>query len=429
MAKTVQKNPNLVKAAAKLHRACEIPPDTYVMDLDTIRENSIKIYASAKKFGLECYFCAKQFGRNPLVIKAIMDSGIQEAMAMDIEGVKNLHRHGIPIAHVGHFGQIPTSEMEYILQRIRPRVITVFSVEKAKQISTVASRLGITQSLLIKVLDDPRLQALPTGGGFAEHEALDAIKLINQMDNVKVVGTTTYPAFNFSVFNKTHHMSDNFEAMMRVVRRMENELGIRIEQVNAPGRNCVGTMELAAQGGATHVEPGHSFTGTLPNHAFEENSAELPAVVYVTEVSHHFNGHTLAYGDSYMTTAVIGSLKNDNMYEYIYACIGNDPDTLPSQPLTIARPQEFWYSDPSWFMYCSLMPKTKVKVGDTVVFGFRPQIYRTQRGRVAVVTGVQTNKPRLLGLFDRTGVLLEGEDESPVGYDASRVSRLVDSMP
>lgn len=152
-------------------------------------------------------------------------------------------------------------------------------------------------------------------------------------------------------------------------------------------------------------------------------------MVYVTEISHYFNEHALAYGDSYMATAVFGSLKNDNMYEYVYACVGSDPDSLPSQPLTIARPQEFRYSDPSWFTYCSLMPKTKTNVGDTVVFGFRPQIYRTPRGRVAVVTGVQTNKPRLLGLFDRTGVLLEGEDESPVGYDRSRISRLVKTIP
>jgi predicted amino acid racemase len=429
LSKTVRKNPDLVKVAAKLHRAGEIPPDTYVMDLDTVRENSNKIYAEAKRHGLECYICAKQFGRNPLVVKAIMNSGMREAIAMDMEGVKSLHRYGIPVAHVGHYGQIPTSQLEYVLREIRPHVITVFSLEKARQISQVASRLGITQKLLVKVHDDPRLEALTTGGGYGEEEALDVIKQMNQMDNVKVVGATSYPAFHFSIFNKKYTMHDNFKAMMRVVHRMEKELGIRIEQVNAPGRNCVRNMELAAQNGATHVEPGQSFMGTLPSDAFLDDSAELPAVVYVTEISHYFNGHALAFGDSYMATAVIGSLKNDMMYEYVYACVGNDPDNLPNQPLTLARPQEFWHSDLGWSMYCSLMPKVMAHVGDTAVFGFRPQLYRTPKGRLAVVDGIQRKKPRLLGLFDRSGVLLEGEDESPAGYDAPKVMRLMDSVP
>jgi predicted amino acid racemase len=429
LTKTVRKNPDLVRVAARLHQKGEIPPDTYVLDLDAIIENSCKIYAEARKFGLECYLCAKQFGRNPLVIKAIMNSGIREAMAMDMEGLKSLHRCGVPVAHVGHYGQIPTSQLEYVLRKIRPHVITVFSLEKARQISEVASRLGITQKLLVKVLDDPRLEALTTGGGYGEEEALDVIKQMNQMDNVKVVGATTYPAFYFSIFNKTYTMSDNFKAMMRVVHRMEKELEIRIEQVNAPGRNCVRNMELAAQNGATHVEPGQSFMGTLPSDAFLDDSPELQAVVYVTEISHYFNGHALAFGDSYMATAVIGSLKNDMKYEYVYACVGSDPDTLPDQPLALARPQEFWHSDLGWSMYCSLMPKAKANVGDTVVFGFRPQIYRTPRGRVAVIDGIQRKKPRLLGLFDRSGVLLEGEDESPAGYDQSKVMDLMNSIP
>lgn len=67
LSKTVRKNANLVKAAARLHRAGEIPPDTYVVDLDTIRENASRIYNEAKKFGLESYICEtvrKESSRN-----------------------------------------------------------------------------------------------------------------------------------------------------------------------------------------------------------------------------------------------------------------------------------------------------------------------------------------------------------------------------
>ena len=137
--KTIENNPALIRAATIFHQSGAIPADTYVIDLDMVRSNSEKLYREATKNGLTSYICAKQFGRNPLVCKAIMNSGIREAMAHDIEGAKNLHRHGIPVKHLGHFGQVPTSELRYVLEKIKPDVITVFSVEKAKQISEMAS--------------------------------------------------------------------------------------------------------------------------------------------------------------------------------------------------------------------------------------------------------------------------------------------------
>ena len=42
----------------------------------------------------------------------------------------------------------------------------------------------------------------------------------------------------------------------------------------------------------------------------------------------------------------------------------------------------------------------KANEGDTVIFGFRYQIF-TSQGLVAVVKGIQKKKPELLGIFDR----------------------------
>jgi len=429
LSKTRRQNPGLVKAAASLHRSGEIPADTYAIDLDMIRNNSDKLYREATRHGLTNYMCVKQFGRNPLACKAIMNSGIRQAMAHDIEGAKNLYRHGIPIGHVGHFGQIPTSELRYVLEKIRPDVITVFSVEKAKQISDMASKLKVKQGLLLKIIDDPRLELLMVGGGFTEEEALDAATQIQRMDNVSVAGLTAYPAFVFSIFNKTYQVSASFKTMMRSAKRLEKELGIKVEQINAAGRNSVENMELAAQTGATHVEPGHSFIGTLPCFALLENSAEIPAVVYVTEVSHFFSGHALAFGDSYMTTVGFGSVKSDIMYEYVSACVGNDPDAL-LENVVPARPQYLPHDDSGWFLYCALVPDrgNVIKVGDTVILSFRPQVFRTPKGRVAVIDGIHKGKPRLLGLFDRTGMLIDREDDGPVGYDRSKTLRLMNEI-
>lgn len=303
--KTRRSNPDLIKIATIFHRSGEIPADTYVIDLDILRTNAEKLFREAAKFHMKMYFCTKQIGENPLACRAIVNSGIRDGMATTVDAANSLHRHGFRVGHMGHMGQIPTSEITYVLREIRPEVITIYSVEKARQIAMVASQLGIVQDLLLKMVCNPRLEvehlSRGTASGFTQEEALHAARRIREMQSVRIAGVTTYPAFAFSLITRKHHASRNFETMVEVVRRMEKELGIKIEQVNAAGENSVGTMELAARNGATHVEPGHAFTGTLPVNALVEDSPELPGIVYLTEVSHSFCGYPLAYGDGYMT--------------------------------------------------------------------------------------------------------------------------------
>jgi hypothetical protein len=125
----------------------------------------------------------------------------------------------------------------------------------------------------------------------------------------------------------------------------------------------------------------------------------------------------------------MGSLRNDIDTEYIYAVIGDDPDKILDQGLVLAEPQQFWYDDLGWSMYASLMPDRtqKANVGDTVVYGFRPQIYRTPKGRTAVVAGIQRNAPKLVGIFDRAGVMLDRRTDDPVGYNHEQVRTLLKS--
>ena len=48
------RNPLLVKAAVELHQSGEIPPNTYVVDLDRVRENAKQVKSSP--IGLACGF-------------------------------------------------------------------------------------------------------------------------------------------------------------------------------------------------------------------------------------------------------------------------------------------------------------------------------------------------------------------------------------
>ncbi|MDA4131475.1 MAG: alanine racemase, partial [Thaumarchaeota archaeon] len=278
--KTIRKNPALIKIAGQLHQSGQIPPDTYILDLDTIAHNARALKTETDRVGLKSYICSKEFGRNPLVIQTIMNAGMKEALGYDIEEIKVLHRYGFPIAHVGHFGQIPNSDLDWVMREIHPEFMTIYSVEKAKRVSKIAADLKTKQKVLVKVIADPRLERLATAAGFSGDDAISFTKQLQQMENLKVAGVTSYPATDFSLITRTHSLSAPFKEMMEVARRMEKELGVDVEQVNACGRNCVANLEMTAANGGTVVEPGHAFLGTLPNHLFEDDSPELPAVVY-----------------------------------------------------------------------------------------------------------------------------------------------------
>lgn len=60
-------------------------------------------------------------------------------------------------------------------------------------------------------------------------------------------------------------------------------------------------LEGLARDGATQVEPGHGLTGTTPLHAVAD-LAEEPAIAYVSEVSHLWNGKAYVFGGGSTST-------------------------------------------------------------------------------------------------------------------------------
>ncbi|MDQ9248325.1 YhfX family PLP-dependent enzyme, partial [Escherichia coli] len=60
--------------------------------------------------------------------------------------------------------------------------------------------------------------------------------------------------------------------------------GFPIEQVNAPSANSCNTIPALARGGATHIEPGHAFTGTIPANEYGDQPERI-AMLYLSEVS------------------------------------------------------------------------------------------------------------------------------------------------
>jgi predicted amino acid racemase len=382
------RNPKLIDAAFRLHREAAIPPNTFVIDLDAVSENATLLRDAALKAGLTLYFTTKQIGFNPLVAARVSQSGIPKALAIDFREAAILSQNEVPIGHVGHIVQVPLQMIGAILE-LSPEVITVFSHAKAQQISQAAVRLDREVRLLLRVFSDKDFVFPGQAGGIALDRLVPEAEAILRLPNIRIAGVTSYPCLELVTASHTLKPSQNFYTILQAAQILRETLGVKIEQVNAPGNTCVSSMPLLAQTGATHAEPGHALTGTTYLHT-QLHEAETPALVYVSEIS-HINGHkAYAFGG--------GIYRRTRTY---WALVGSGPERMTRTPVDAIDPTAIDY-----YVALPLPDQYDVAVGDTVVLSSRAQIFVT-RSYVAVVQGIHTGRPVLLGLFDAWGRAVE----------------------
>ncbi|MFO7273643.1 MAG: YhfX family PLP-dependent enzyme [Bacillota bacterium] len=369
---TVRRNPRLIEAALRLHAEGRLPPNTYVLDMDAIRHNARTLAAAARREGIQLYFMSKQVNRNPQVIAAVAEAGIPRGVAVDIDDARAFREAGAALGHVGHLVQIPRAFLPQVLSW-RPEVMTVFSVAHAKAVSDAAVRLGIKQDLLLRVASGyfhPGQE-----GGFDLEELPTVARAISELPGVRVVGVTAFPCLVAEGGRPTP--TPNLTAVTRAARLLREELGIEVSQVNAPSLTCVATLPMLRQAGATHGEPGHALTGTTPLHATSDQP-ELPAMVYLTEVSHTWRGRAYVYGG--------GSYPRGHMRN---ALVGT-----ALRRATLHRPAA------ENIDYYLTLDDPKAREGEPVIAAFRTQAF-TARANLALVEGIQQGAPRLAGLYDR----------------------------
>ena len=380
----LERNPNLISAAVELHQQGLMPPNSFVIDVDTVAENAAKIRQAADKLGLALYFTTKQVGFNPLVARRVVEAGIPKAIAIDTQEAFALSRHNVPIGHLGHLVQIPRQLISPMLA-LEPEVVTVFGVEKARQISQAAERDGRQVALLLRVIAEGDFLFPGQPGGFCLDTLAADVLAIRDLPNIRIVGVTSFPCLELDAATHTLVPTRNFHTIVRAAHLLRSQMGIDIQQINAPGNTCVASLETLARTGATHGEPGHALTGTTYLHA-DGRQAETPAMVYVSEVTHLAqNGACAVGGGLYRRSKV-----ND-------ALVGCDParmartEALPLDPTAI-----------DYYVTLNMPAGQRVNVGDSVVFASRSQAFIT-RSYVAVLANVPDGHPRLLGLFDPLG--------------------------
>jgi predicted amino acid racemase len=381
--KTKNRNPALVETAIALHHQGAIQPNTYVMDLDQIENNTRLLAEEARKQGITLYMMTKQIGRNPEIAKRIAAAGIKQAVAVDPWEALVLAKAGVSLGHVGHLVQIPNGMIAEILS-YRPEVITVFSLEKARLISEEAVKQGIVQKIMIRVVGENDRLYPGQEGGFVESEWLNAVASIQAMHGVAMAGVTAFPCFLYE--EGEVRPTENARTVQRAVKSIQDHFKIKLEQVNIASANSVETLRLLAELGGTHGEPGHALTGTTPLHAVRD-LPELPAMVYVSEISHFANDKAFVYGG--------GFYRRSNIKK---AMVVNAKDASDQVIVDADEP------DAEMIDYCGAIDaeNQEFHVGDTVLYAFRTQIFMT-RSNVALVTGIQSGNPEVIGIYDGLG--------------------------
>lgn len=402
----VRRNPGLIEYSAELHQKNLIPVGTYVLDLDAHVRNAASMIHEAKNRGVKLYYMTKQINRNPLVAHAVLNTGFEGAVAVEPQELRSLVRYGVKIGHAGHLVNVPESEIDFVLKVARPQVITVFNIEKAKMISGRAAKLGIKQDLLVRPMNARDVSYPYMEGGVAEADAVKLIKDIDALPNVRVAGITSFPCMLYDVKAKRPTFTPNIDTLMRVAHEAEKN-GLELTQINTPPCCITKTIPLYAEKGSTHLEPGLGVSGMAAWHCMEPDvHPEVPAGVYVTEISHFVDQYAYVYG---------GGFNYIEIFEMAYDGESYIPSqsTLKMKALVGRTPKGVFENqvDAEHFhgiidYHAKLWSNPSVRVGDTVVYGFRTQMFVT-RGQVAVVSGLSENNPRLVGLFDHANNLID----------------------
>jgi len=135
--------------------------------------------------------------------------------------------------------------------------------------------------------------------------------------------------------------------------------------------------------GVTHAEPGHAVTGTTPLHAVSDQP-EVPAIVYLTEISHRSGDTAYCYGGGAYPR---GHMRN--------ALVGSE-----FRSAAIRRPAA------EHIDYYLTLPDCPAHVGEPVLAAFRTQAF-TARSNLALIDGIGTGQPALAGLYDSANQPLE----------------------
>ena len=375
----LKNNKELVDYSIFAHKKGLIQPDTYVLDYDSIIQNYHLIKNKADLYNMDTFVMTKQIGRHPILIQELSKMGA-EFVAVDSREAQKIIEYNGQLGHVGHLVQIPIAMIPEILSA-RPKFVTVYSVEQAYHINEYAKSQKYVQNILFRVVKTA-YEGQQTRQ-YSQEELLDIAKKIQQYSNIKLVGLTSFPCFMFDENKRQVIATDNALELKEMFEYLNLE-NMNLTVKNMPSHNNLQAIPLVAEWGGTQIEPGHALTGTCPYHQmFPNANEEKIALAYVSEVSHHDNNISYIYGGGYY--------RRSHWKKVFVPSLNEQIDIIQPDPTSIDY---------------TLGIKKNISVGETIIASFRTQIFVT-RSQVALVKGLTTGNPHILGISDSHGTLIK----------------------
>lgn len=386
--KILARNPELIEAGVLLHQQGKLPANCYVLDIDRISENARFMAEEGKKYGLKVFAMTKQIGRNPVAIKTMVKAGIGAGVCVDMNDAGPMKAAGMDIGHLGHLVQVPFAQMK-AAAALDPMYWMVYSMEKAQAVSDTAAD-GKKQKLMLRITGEGDEFYKGHEAGFPIETMEEVIKRINELKGASFAGIATFPAQLYSADTGKIEHTHNYRTVLKAAERLQKAGCSRLE-LNAPGTTSGILFKGLSEDGVTQVEPGHGLTGTTPLHAYEDLE-EMPAMIYVSEISHSYGGKPYCFGGGMYIDPVFPPYD-------VKACVGSQPEKARACLMSCDMPA------PQSIDYYGILqpePGQRAAVGDTVVFGFRAQAFVT-RAYVAPVSGIASGRPRVEGIYTTDG--------------------------
>ncbi len=258
----------------------------------------------------------------------------------------------------------------------------MYDLENLRAVGAVAARAGFVQDVMLRIAGAPEDVYPGQEGGFGPEQVAEIHRAAAEIPGVRVAGVTGFACVLFSEAEQRPIPTATLGRVLAAADALRAE-GLERPIVDLPSLSSVATLGELARLGATHAEPGHALTGTTPYHAVNDALAEVPAMVYVTEIAHQDGTGPSVFGGGFYDRA-------HALNAVVRTAAGDVPAAVREEPAEFID------------YYRRIAPEAPVQVGDGVVMAFRTQIFVT-RSLVAVVSGLGGDAPVLEGFFDANG--------------------------
>lgn len=385
-----RRNPKFLEAAIALHRQGQIPANAYVLDLDAVEANARVLKTEADRLGLKIFAMTKQVGRASSFCAAVQRGGIDRSVAVDMACARATHRAGLRVGHLGHLQQVARHEAKAAAATFRPDYWTVFNDDKAGEAADGARAAGYVQNLLARIKAEGDTFYRGHEGGFDAADVAAVADAFDALEGGRFAGITTFPALLFDHKTRKVLPTHNLATLTRAAEALAKAGRIAIE-VNAPGTTSSVLLQGLADAGATQCEPGNGLHGTTALHVVED-LPELPAVCYLTEVSHLSGGKAYCFGGGFYIDPIFPDYD-------VKAIVSDEPTVAASSLRTVEVPP------PSAIDYYAMIDASGSKApkpGDSAVFGFRGQAFVT-RAYVVGVSGISKGMPKVESIENSFG--------------------------